>query len=92
MLVLLALAGAVWNVVTVSLRQALVPDRLLGRVNSAHRLISWGALPLGPVVGGLLAKAMGLRAPFLLGAAVLGLTSVAAFVTVGRSAAGRAAS
>ncbi|MGZ4797711.1 MAG: hypothetical protein ACXV8T_17610, partial [Acidimicrobiia bacterium] len=60
-------AGLVWNVITVSMRQALVPDHLLGRVNSAYRLIGWGTMPLGALAGGLLADAFGLRAPFLVG-------------------------
>ena len=39
--------GVAWNVVTVSLRQAIVPDALLGRVNSAYRLLGWGTMPIG---------------------------------------------
>ncbi|MFC7647339.1 hypothetical protein ACFQX6_47600 [Streptosporangium lutulentum] len=38
---------AVWNVITVSLRQRVIPDRLLGRVNSTYRLVAWGTMPLG---------------------------------------------
>lgn len=71
MLVLLGFAGAVWNVVTTSIRQRLVPDRLLGRVNSAHRMLSWGSIPLGALLGGLLARTFGLRAPFLFAAVAL---------------------
>jgi MFS family permease len=55
---------AVWNVVTVSLRQRIVPDRLLGRVNSGYRLVAWGTVPLGAAAGGLLGQAAGLRAVF----------------------------
>src|SRR5690606_16805372 len=41
-------AGIVlWNVVAVSLRQRITPDRLLGRVNSGYRLLAWGTMPLG---------------------------------------------
>ncbi len=58
-------AGLVWNVLTVSLRQWLVPDELLGRVNSGYRLIGWGTVPVGAVVGGIVAQVFGLRAPFL---------------------------
>lgn len=60
-----AFGGLVWNVITVSLRQSLVPDELLGRVNSAYRLVGWGTMPLGALAGGLIADAFGLRAPFL---------------------------
>ena len=57
--------GLAWNILTVSLRQSLIPDELLGRVNSAYRLFGWGTMPLGAIAGGLIADAYGLRAPFL---------------------------
>ncbi|HWF82646.1 MAG TPA: MFS transporter, partial [Streptosporangiaceae bacterium] len=59
-----------WNVVTVSFRQRITPDRLLGRVNSCYRLVAWGTLPVGAAAGGLLAQALGLRAVFALMAAL----------------------
>lgn len=55
-------AEGMWTVLTVSLRQALIPDQLLGRALSAFRLIGWGGLALGALGGGLLADAFGLRA------------------------------
>jgi MFS family permease len=69
----LALEGGfsvAWNVVTVSLRQAIVPDALLGRVNSAYRLVGWGTMPIGALLGGVLARTFGLRAPFLVAGVV----------------------
>lgn len=53
-----------WNVITVSLRQRITPNRLLGRVNSAYRLLAWGTMPLGAAAGGLLAQWFGLQAMF----------------------------
>jgi MFS family permease len=51
--------GAVlWNVITVSLRQTIIPDRLLGRVNSVYRFFGWGAIPLGALIGGALAAGL----------------------------------
>jgi MFS family permease len=47
-----AFAGVLWNVVTVSLRQSLIPSHLLGRVNSVYRFFAWGTIPLGTLVGG----------------------------------------
>lgn len=79
MFVLYGLSAVIWNVITVSLRQAIVPDRLLGRVNSAYRLLGWGPMALGALVGGALAGALGLRAPFLIGGGALlalGLTAI----------------
>jgi MFS family permease len=61
-----AAVPAVWNVVTVSLRQRITPDRLLGRLNSAYRLLAWGTMPLGAAAGGLLSELFGLRAMFAL--------------------------
>ncbi|GGM21605.1 MFS transporter [Dactylosporangium sucinum] len=52
------------NVVMVSLRQSITPDRLLGRVNSCYRLVAWGTMPLGAATGGLLAEAFGVRSVF----------------------------
>jgi MFS family permease len=43
-----------WNVITVSLRQTIIPDELLGRVNSVYRFFGWGMMPLGSLLGGLI--------------------------------------
>ncbi|CAA9245187.1 MAG: Antibiotic efflux protein [uncultured Arthrobacter sp.] len=66
-------AIAVWNVVSVSLRQRITPDRLLGRVNSAYRLLAWGTMPAGAAAGGLLAQYFGLTTVF----ASMGILSLA---------------
>jgi MFS family permease len=68
----------VWNVTLLSLRQAIVPDRLMGRVVGAVRLIGFGSIPVGALLGGLVARSLGLRAPFLGGAAVLAVAGLAA--------------
>ncbi|MFI6373329.1 MFS transporter [Streptomyces sp. NPDC050546] len=70
-------AFAVWNVLSVSLRQRLVPAGLLGRVNSANRTFSMAAVPLGAVTGGAVADAFGLRAPLWLAAGALTVLTVA---------------
>ena len=49
----------VWNVITVSMRQTIIPDRLLGRVNSVYRLFGWGSMPIGAALGGFLALSSG---------------------------------
>ena len=66
-----------WNVVTVSLRQRIVPGDLLGRVNSVYRMIGWGLMPVGALAGGFVAHVGGLRAPFVIGGIVSGITLVA---------------
>src|SRR5215467_3943683 len=61
----------------VTLRQSLTPDRYLGRMNSIFRTVVWGAIPLGSIVGGALASAIGTVATFEVGAAI-GVTGAAA--------------
>lgn len=73
--------GIAWNVITVSLRQRIVPDRLLGRVNAGYRLLAWGTMPLGAALGGLLGDLFGLRAVFLTAAAA-SLAGVPLFLAV----------
>jgi MFS family permease len=54
-----ALLGIIWNVITVSLRQAIIPSRLLGRVNSVYRMFAWGMIPIGAAVGGAIVVGAG---------------------------------
>lgn len=49
-----AMVGVLWNVITVSFRQAIIPSHLLGRTNSTYRFFAWGMMPLGAALGGLL--------------------------------------
>jgi MFS family permease len=65
--------NVVWNVLTVSLRQRIVPDHLLGRVNAGYRLLAWGTMPIGAALGGVLGELIGLRGVFL---ATTGLSMV----------------
>lgn len=58
-----------WNVLVVSLRQAAIPTRLLGRVHGTWRTVHWGAIPLGSLVGGLLGR-IDVLLPFLVGGGV----------------------
>ncbi|WP_051399483.1 MFS transporter [Haloechinothrix halophila] len=60
-----------WNVIVVSLRQRITPNRLLGRVNSGYRLVAWGTRPLGALAGGLLAQLFGLQTTFAITALVV---------------------
>lgn len=79
-------SGFVWNVVSVSTRQRLIPDALLGRVNSIYRLLAWGMMPVGLVLSGLVvslgelvtARGTALELPFW--AAGLGSLVVAGLV------------
>jgi MFS family permease len=73
--IVLALAtsiGGAFNVVFGSIRQRIVPNHLLGRVMASFRVISWGSLPLGALLGGIIGQTFGLPAVFI-GAAVIHL-------------------
>jgi MFS family permease len=73
-----ALLATLWNVITVSLRQTIIPGHLLGRVNSVYRFFAWGMMPLGALCGGgvvvlvdaLTTRSRALRAVWLVNAAV----------------------
>ncbi len=90
-----------WNVITVSLRQAVIPSRLLGRVNSVYRFFAWGMMPIGSLLGGLLVTAgaalagreFGLRLPFFVAAAVhfATLAAVGSRLSTGKIEAAKAA-
>jgi MFS family permease len=59
----LAITGftsTIWNVAIVSLRQTLVPDGLNGRINGVNRLVTFGSMPLGILIGGVIADHWGL--------------------------------
>lgn len=58
---------AVYSINEVSLRQQLVPDHLLGRVNSCIQTLSAGMLPLGALLAGLLSELIGIRLTLLIG-------------------------
>ena len=72
---LISFGSVLWNVQAVSIRQALIPDNLLGRVNSVYRLLALGLNPIGAIFGGTIVKILdnsfsrefALRFPFLLG-------------------------
>jgi len=86
MLALVGGGSTVFNVVGVSLRQAIVPDRLIGRVVSTQRMVGFGAVPVGALLGGVVGRTLGVRAPFLLGAAILTASGLLALPVVNNRA------
>jgi MFS family permease len=68
-------ANVLYNVTQVSLRQAITPERLQGRMNATMRFVVWGTIPIGAFVGGALGDSIGLRATLWVGA-IGGLTAV----------------
>lgn len=76
--------GMIWNTITVTLRQRLVPAHMLGRVNSVYRFFGWGMIPVGMALSGLIVKAAetvlsreaSLTMPFVIGAIVMALLTL----------------
>jgi MFS family permease len=62
------LGGAVYNINQVSLRQAITPERMQGRMNATMRFIVWGTIPFGNVLGGFLGGVIGLHPTIWIGA------------------------
>jgi MFS family permease len=64
-LVVAGVAVMMWNIITVSLRQRIAPDRLLGRVNAGYRFFAWGTMPIGALMGGLIGELFGVVTVFV---------------------------
>jgi MFS family permease len=62
-----SLLGAPYNITQVSLRQAITPDRVQGRMNATMRTIVWGTIPIGSLLGGILATSIGVVPTIVLG-------------------------
>ena len=77
-LILTSFSALLFNVAGAPLRQMLIPDDMLGRVISAGRVITWGAIPIGGILGGLIATHLGIRAPYIAGTGLLILAAIAA--------------
>jgi MFS family permease len=73
---LVGMVNPVAGVNAVTLRQAVTPERLRGRVTALGQVISWGGVTLGALVGGILAEQLGLRATI----ALAGLLPLVGFV------------
>lgn len=75
---------AVFNIHSITLRQATVPAELIGRVSATFRFLTWAVIPLGGLLGGLLASAVGPRAALAVTAG--GLTAAALVFLCSRTA------
>lgn len=60
--------GMLFNVNQLSLRQAITPERLMGRMNAVVRFMYWGTMPAGAAIGGALASVIGVRETLFVGA------------------------
>ena len=64
-----SLAGVAYNITQVSLRQAITPRHLQGRMNATMRFLVWGTIPVGAFAGGVMGSIVGVRATLLAAAA-----------------------
>jgi MFS family permease len=62
-----------YNINQVSYRQAICPPRMQGRMNATIRFLVWGTMPIGGIIGGILATVIGVHEAIWIGA-ILGLT------------------
>jgi MFS family permease len=68
-IVVIGFTISVWNILLMSLYQSLIPPNLYGRIHGARRTIVWGLMPIGAIIGGVIARG-GLRLPFLVGGVI----------------------
>jgi MFS family permease len=67
-IITLSFCGIAWNVNAVSLRQAITPAAMQGRVNATMRFIAWSTIPFAAAFGGVLGTVVGLHATIWIGA------------------------
>jgi MFS family permease len=70
----------VYNINQVSLRQAITPDRVQGRMNATMRTIVWGTFPLGGILGGILGTTVGVVQTIILGGVLSTLAALWIFL------------
>ena len=61
----------VWNVLTLALRQRLIPNEMLGRVGASYRFLVFLGMPVGALIGGLLAYRYGVRSAIFVSGSIL---------------------
>lgn len=74
-----------WNILLMSTYQSLIPNEIYGRIHGTRRTLVWGMMPIGSVVGGVLATT-GLRTPLYVGgfiATVIALFSIKFMLSIG---------
>ena len=65
-----------WNILLMATYQTVIPKELYGRIHGTRRTLVWGAMPLGSLLGGVLAN-FSLRLPLYVGGALACVVSIA---------------
>ena len=82
-IVVIGFTISVWNILLMSLYQSLIPPNLYGRIHGARRTIVWGLMPIGALLGGVIARG-GLRLPFLIGGVIATLIAMFSYKHIKR--------
>jgi len=67
-----------WNILLMATYQSVIPNELYGRIHGTRRTVVWGMMPLGSLLGGVLAN-YGLRTPMYVGGAIASTLALASF-------------
>ena len=73
-----------WNILLMSTYQSIIPNEIYGRIHGTRRTLVWGMMPIGSVLGGVLAS-YGLRTPLYVGgliATLIAISSIKFFLTI----------
>jgi predicted MFS family arabinose efflux permease len=90
MMFVFGIHASLWSIVAASLRQRLTPPAMLGRVSSTNLFISAGGNCIGALLGGTLAAAFGITAPYWVAFAVAVVVSVTTWRVFNRATVARA--
>jgi MFS family permease len=73
-----------WNILLMSTYQSIIPNEIYGRIHGTRRTLVWGMMPIGSLLGGVLAS-YGLRTPLYVGgliATLIAISSIKFFLTI----------
>lgn len=76
--VLMGFTISIWTILIVSVYQTLIPAHLFGRIHGARRTLVWGLMPIGSILGGIVAT-LGLRFPFVIGGCIATMIAIASY-------------
>ncbi len=69
---------AYWNILLMSTYHTMIPNEIFGRIHGARRTIVWGLMPIGGLIGGMLAK-IDLTVPLITGGAIATVFALSAY-------------
>jgi MFS family permease len=76
-----------WNILLMATYQTIIPNELFGRIHGTRRTLVWGMMPIGSLLGGVLAH-FSLRLPMYVGgviATIIAFFSIKFFMSIAKS-------